>query len=145
MGHSYSPIFRVTPLAGAQYTVDASAFSYLNVAQPLYEWLATQNQFIDKSVGVTPFGYRCRVEMMMTFFTPSANDTTFSEQLLTEAAEPLATIELSLDSGTTYREVTLESFEQKAVADKNIGVIYVSTWACKDLLNHKPAVGSGSW
>jgi len=145
MGHSYSAIFRVTPLAGPAFTVDLTNYQWKTRAQPLYEPVIAQKEMLDRSVRQTRYGYRCRVLLDFEFPTPSTDETAFARDLLTVAADDDQSIELSLDGGTTYRTVLLEQMEQAALADKNIGVRVSTAWVCRDLLTTKPAVGSGSW
>lgn len=145
MGHTYSAIFRVTPIAGDAYTVDISTYTHITTAQPTYEPVLEEKEFIDRSVGITPRGWRCSVSLEFQFPTPSSEETTLATTVLDLAMEDLAKIELSLDGGTTYREVVLTDFRQEALSGKNIGLLQQTTWICKDLLTTKPAIVSGSW
>lgn len=145
MGHSYSTIFRVTPLAGPTFTVDLSAYQWKTRAQPSYEPVISQKEMVDRSIRQTRYGYRCRVGVDFEFPTPSTDETAFARDLLTVAVDDDQDIELSLDGGTTYRSVLLEEMQQIALADKNIGVRVSTVWVCRDLLTTKPAVASGSW
>ena len=145
MAHAYSVIFRLTPPAGPQTTINASAMSFLSVAQPRLEAVFTEQELIDRSIAVTPYGYRCMVDMEFQFPTPSTDETSLADNLITRAMDDDWTIELSLDGGTTYREVVLTGFSQEPMGGKNIGVVQSMTWVCSGLLDEKPSVESGSW
>lgn len=144
MAHTYSPRFRVTPMAGPAATTVLSTMSWNIKAQPMYEPIANQHEIIDRSMEQTRYGYRCRVALDFEFETPSTDETSLAS-ILTSAEDDNQMIELSLDGGTTYREVLLEEFNQEALDGKNIGIAVQSVWVCKDILTTKPAVGSGSW
>ena len=145
MGHTYTAIFRVTPLAGPAFTVDLSAYQWKTKAQPFLEPIILQKEMLDRSVRQTRYGYRLRVGLDFEFPTPSTDETALARDVLTTALDDDQSIELSLDNGATYRVVLLEAMEQVALAEKNIGVKISTSWVCRDLLQTKPAVGSGSW
>lgn len=145
MGHTYVPIFRLTPLAGDQSTLDISAWQWVNVAQPEVEPVFTEKELLTRGIVQTRYGYRCSVRLELTFITPDANETTFAETILDRAMNDDWEIELSLDGGTTYRKVQLTEFQQVNIEGKNIGVIYSMVWVCEALLTTKPPVASGSW
>lgn len=145
MGHSYTAIFRVTPMAGTAYTIDLTNFQWKTRAQPAYEPLITPQEMIDRSIKATRYGYRARVGLDFEFPTPSTNESTLATQVLAAAVDDNQSIEVSLDGGTTYRTAIMESFEQVPLGDKNIGVRIATVWVCSDLLTAKPSVGSGSW
>ena len=143
--HVYSILFRLTPPAGPTTTINASAMSFLSVAQPRYDAMFTEQELIDRSVALTRYGYRCMVDMEFQFPTPSTDETNLADNLITRAMDEDWMIELSLDGGTTYREVVLTGFSQEPMGGKNVGIVQSMTWACADLLTEKPAVVSGSW
>ncbi len=145
MGHSYTAIFRVTPLAGPAFTVTLTSYQWRTKAQPFYEPVIIQQEMLDRSMRQTRYGYRCRVALEFEFPTPSTDETALAGNVLTVATDDDQSVELSLDGGTTYRTVLLEEMSQAALADKNIGVRVATVWVCRDLLTTKPAVGSGSW
>lgn len=145
MGHAYTAIFRVTPLAGPAFTVALANYQWKTRAQPSYEPVIAQKEMVDRSIRQTRYGYRCRVLLDFEFPTPSTDETALAQNVLTVATDDDQSVELSLDGGTTYREVLLEQMEQVALAEKNIGVRIATVWVCKELLTTKPAVGSGGW
>ena len=146
MGHTYQPRIRVTPLAGPAYVVDISAYRHLRVAQPRYAPLIIRKETITRQVRTTRYGWRCVVILAFTFPTPSTDEQNLTSLILDYAIDREATIEISLDGGTTYREVVLaEEYEQTNVEGRNVGVHLVTTWECVEPLERKPAVGSGAW
>lgn len=145
MGHAYTPIFRVTPLAGPAFTVPLSGYSWVTRAQPLYERVTTDHEMIDRGIEQTPYGFRVRVALEFEFPTPSTNETDLAQDVIDHALNEDSGIEISLDNGTTYRAVVLEEYGQAAIAEKNIGVRTTTLWVCKELIANKPPVGSGAW
>ena len=148
LGHSWSPKFRITPPAGAVYEVDVSAYQWIRTCQRLVERLASTVELADYSMDQVRHGYHQRARLVFEFFTPSANETDFSDRVLAAAdgEDDDWKVELSLDAGVTYREVLLEEHEESpSIEDKLVGVIVATTWVCKDPIDKKPAIGAGAW
>lgn len=146
MGHSYTPIFRITPPAGNSYTVSLAAYQWMRIGQPGFETLHTLHELITRAMGRTPYGYRPRVHFEFDFPTPSSNETELATNLLTPAMDDTYLIELSMDGGTTYRTVLMEDYREGPMAEKNIGRTVSMDWVSAGTpLPNKPAIGSGSW
>lgn len=145
VGHTYTPIFRITPWAGIQSTINVAAYQWLRLCQPSYAAIVLDKETVNRNVRQTRFGYRCTVTMEFVFPTPSSNETTLAQQLLTLFANDQTTVELSLDNGTTYRVVHLSDYQQAVPDEKNVALRETMLFTCAGILESKPAVGSGSW
>lgn len=147
LGHNWTPIVRVTPPAGAAYTVTLSSLTWNTVCQPVYEPLHNVKEMLTRAIRKVKYGYRVHVHMEFEFFTPTADETTLAQQVITPAGDPDNDygFELSLDNGTIYRSVELEDFQQGPIEGKNIGVRVSLDWTCSDPIKEKPAIGSGAW
>ena len=147
LGHNYTPIVRITPPAGPAYTVTLSSLSYLTVCQPSYEPLHVVKEMLNRAIRKAKYGFRVHVHQEFEFYTPTADETTLAEQVVNPALDPDDdfTIEMSLDNGSVYREVELVDFSQGPIEKKNIGLLVALDWTCKNPIENKPAIGSGSW
>lgn len=143
--HTYTPIFRITPLAGLPFTVSLVGYQWLRLCQPAYALLVLEKETVNRDIRSSRFGYRCTVTMEFVFPTPSANETTLSQQVVSAFANDDNVVELSLDNGTTYRVVHLVDFQQQVIDEKNIGLIERLVFSCAAHLDNKPAIGSGAW
>jgi hypothetical protein len=145
VGHTYSPIFRITPWAGAITTLNVAAYQWLRLCQPSYVPILLEKETVNRQIRTSRYGYRCTVTLEFMFPTPSSNETTLAQQILTAFADDRTVLELSLDGGTTYRVVQLSEYQQGVPDEKNIGLIETMILTCAEPLDSKPAVGSGSW
>jgi hypothetical protein len=147
LGHNWTPIVRVTPPAGAAYTVTLSGLAWNTITQPSYEGLSEIKEMLTFAVRKVKRGFRVHVHQEFEFFTPTADETTLAEQVITPACDPdnEYLIELSLDGGTTYRAVDLEDHQRVPIEGKNIGVRHSIDWVCQEPIASLPAVGSGAW
>jgi len=146
VGHAYQPRIRVTPLAGPAYVVDISAYRWLIAAQPRYSPIIIRKETINRQVRTTRYGWRCAVVLAFTFSTPSTDEQSLTSLVLDYALDREAKIEISLDGGTTYREVVLaDQYEQQNIQGRNVGITLATVWECVEPLERKPAVGSGAW
>lgn len=145
VGHTYTPIFRITPWAGAISTLNVSAYKWLKACQPAYVAILIEKETINYGIRHTRKGYRCVVTMQFMFPTPSADETALAQQIVSAFANDQTTVELSLDGGTTYRVVHLQDYQQAVPDEKNIGLLETLQFVCADLLDSKPAIGSGAW
>lgn len=147
LGHDWTPIVRITPPAGAAYTRTLSSLAWMTVCQPSYEPLQQVKEMLTRAVRKVPYGFRVHAHMEFELYTPTADETTLAQDVITPACDPDNdyTVELSLDNGTTYREAELVDFSQGPIERKNIGLLVALDWTCKDPIASKPAVGSGAW
>lgn len=147
LGHDYTAIVRITPPAGPAYTVNLSSLGWMTVCQPLYEPLHDVKEMLTRAIRKVRYGFRVHVRQEFEFITPTADETTLAQQVITPACDPENDylVELSLDGGTTYRAVELEEVDQGPIEGKNVGVKVTLDWTCVDPIANKPAVGSGSW
>jgi hypothetical protein len=147
LGHDWTPIVRVTPPAGPAYTVALSALTWSTVTQPSYESLDDVKEMLTRAIRKVRRGFRVHVHQEFEFFTPTADETTLAQQVITPACDPDNDygFELSLDNGTTYRAVELEDYQQGPIEGKNIGTRVSLDWTCIDPIASKPAIGSGAW
>jgi hypothetical protein len=147
LGHSWTPIVRVTPPAGAAYSVTLSNLVFMTVCQPSYEEQAVVKEMLNRSIRKVPYGFRVHVHQEFEFYTPAADETTLAEQVISPASDPDddVLIEISLDNGAVYREAELVGYSQGPIEKKNIGLLVSLDWTCVQLIENKPAIGSGSW
>lgn len=147
LGHNWTPIVRITPPAGAAYTVSLSGLTWNTVCQPSYEDLSEIKEMLTYAIRKVKRGFRVHVHTEFEFFTPTADETTLAEQVIKPAFDPdnEYLIELSLDGGTTYRVVEGEDHQRVAIEGKNIGVRHSIDWVCQEPIPEIPAVGTGAW
>jgi hypothetical protein len=145
MSHAWSPKFRLTPPAGALLTYDLTAYQYLVTRTVLDEPLFEQMEMLDRSTEQTRYGFRRTAILNFDFPTTSSNETELAQSIITYALDDGWLVELSMDNGTTYREVVLSGYSRQPLADKNIGVRVETVWTVKDMLTALPAIGSGTW
>lgn len=145
LGHSYNPRFRVTPPGGNPYLVDISVYQWVTILQPTWEPEFLFSEMLDRRLTKTRYGYRGRCQILFEFVTPSANETELTDLLLDQAEDDDHLIELSLDGGTTYREVLLEKHQDGAMGEKNVGVRVDTIWVAAALSPTKPSIAAGRW
>ena len=148
LGHTFKPIFRVTPEAGAPYTLDVSGYRWLPICQPSYELIVLEKEGVNYNMRTTKRGYRVGVHQEFVFVTPSTEETQLSDLVIGPAADPDTdpVIEITLDNGTVWREAVMTGHVKTTnLQGKNIGVRHVLDWICTRLIPKPPATGSGSW
>ena len=145
MSHAWYPKFRLTPPAGALLSYDLTTYSYVVQRTVQDEPLFEEMEMLDRSVDQTRYGWRRSAVLAFEFVTPSSDETALVESIITYALDDAWSVELSMDNGTTYREVLLSSFSRQPLADKNIGVRIETLWTVKDMMTALTKIGSGSW
>jgi len=145
MAHTYYPKFRMTPPAGAQLTYDLTSYSYVTGNVVTDDALFEEMEMLDRSVQQTRYGFRRSAVLTFEFPTESSDETELAEDILTFAMNDEWVVELSMDNGTTYREVVLSSFSRQPLVDKNIGVRVETVWTCVDILEDLKKIGTGTW
>jgi hypothetical protein len=145
MAHTFYPKFRLTPPAGPQLSYDLTAYQWVTANIVQDDALFTETEMLDRSTEQTRYGWRRTAVLNFDFPTPSSNETEIAESILSKAMDDEWLIELSMDNGTTYREVVLSSFSRTQMADKNIGVNLSTVWTVKDMMTSLTKIGSGSW
>lgn len=147
LGHNYTALVRVTPSAGLPYVVNLSTMSWMTICQPGWELKQNVKEFITRAVGKSKYGHGYSVHMEFELMTPSADETTLANLVVSPACDPDndSTLELSLDNGTTYRSAIVTSFVQEPIEGKNIGVHIVLDWMMVSPATTKIAVGSGAF
>ena len=145
MSHAWYPKFRLTPPAGPLLTYDLTTYTHLTTRTVSDEPLFEEMEMLDRSVEQTRYGYRRTALLGFDFPTASSDETALAENILSQAMDDEWMVELSMDNGTTYREVVLSSFSRAPLADKNIGVRVETLWTVKDMGLTLTKIGSGSW
>ncbi|HEV8455337.1 MAG TPA: hypothetical protein VGQ24_10615 [Gemmatimonadales bacterium] len=145
LGHGWTPKFRITPPAGNPYVVDISAYQWLVVFQPTWEPEFLFSEMLDRRLTKTRYGYRGRCHILLELITPSASETELNDSVLNPSEDDDYLIELSLDGGTTYREVLLEKHQDANLGDKNIGIRIDTVWVTAALAPMKPSIAAGRW
>lgn len=146
LGHGWTPKFRVTPLsAGNPVVIDISAYQYAVVLQPTWDPEFQVSEMLDRRLTKDRYGYRGRCHIVFELITPSANETELNDSILSPSENDDYLIELSLDGGTTYREVLLEKHQDANLGDKNIGVRIDTVWVTAVLSPTKPSIAAGRW
>jgi hypothetical protein len=107
--------------------------------------LLTEKEMLDFTVEQTRYGFRRSVVLAFEFGVAATADETSLLTIIEHALDDEWLVELSLNSGTTYREVVLSSYEVEDMADKKIGRVYRTTWTVKDMQTQPVAVLGGSW
>lgn len=149
-GYTWTPYFRLTPTDGAVEVVDLSATGITTPGQLSvdlrHQPVVEKREDVNRRVRPLRLGYRC--EATLRFYvggdmSDAAKLAKVANALLSDAY----TVELSLDGGTTYREVWLRDWKGPKPADGKTfaGAEYDLRVECVDLIDEIPAIGSGSW
>jgi hypothetical protein len=144
MSHAYYPKFRLTPPAGALLSYDLTAYQYVVQRTVQDEPLFEQMEMLDRSTQNTRYGWRRSAVINFEFPTPVTDETTLAESIISKALDDEWSVELSMDNGTTYREVVLSGYTRQPLADKNIGVRVETVWTVADILTALPAISTGT-
>jgi len=145
MPYSYTPKMRVTPPAGAATTYDLSTWAYISRQEVRDAPVASEKEMLDLTVEQTRYGFRRTVGLTAEFPVGSSSNETDFMTIIRRAVDDEYTVELSLDNGTTYREVVLSEYSAEDMEGKKIGRIYRTTWTVKALQEQPVAVLGGSW
>jgi hypothetical protein len=147
LGHDWTPIVRVTPPAGAVYTVSLQGLTWMTVGQPSWEPLHQIKEMLTRAIRKVKYGFRLSIHQEFEFFTPSADETTLAQLVISPACDPDNDygFEISLDNGATYRVAELVDVSRSPIEKKNIGVHVTLDWTCSDAVPTLPAIGTGAW
>ena len=143
----------MTPLDGPVETVNlATVFldagvtrTVLTKAEPSYEQVREERENINRAMRPLMLGFRPGLALRFDLTSPDSHHPTIA-QLITRAMDPYWRVELSLDNGTTYREMTLRRagsprpFGGKTVAGFSVEHVFQA----KDLISTYPDIKSGS-
>lgn len=145
MPYSYSTRIRVTGPAGPAITYDLSAWNYV-IRQTVKESvILSEQEMLDFKVEQTRYGSRRQVILDFEFPLTSTSNETDLATILQRALDDEWTVEMSLDSGTTYRTVVLSSYDAGDLEDKKVGRVVSTVWTVKALQTGPIAVMGGSW
>lgn len=145
MAYSYTPKFRVTGPAGPAVTYDLSTWGYVIRQQVSDSPVFTEHEMVDYSVETTRYGSRRSVQMDFEIPTGNVANETDLMTIMQRALDDEWTVELTLDGGTTYREVVLSSYSGEDLQDKKIGRAFRTVWTVKALQTSPVGVLGGSW
>lgn len=146
MAYSYTPKFRLTGPAGPATIYDVSGYSFVTMSSSSDAPLFTSHEMLDMSTQLTRYGTRRTVGLDFEFPTSeTTNESTLMATILRYALDDEWLVELSLDSGTTYREVVLASFSVEDLGAKKIGRAVKTAWTVAAMQTSPVSVMGGSW
>lgn len=145
MPYAYSTRIRVTPPAGVATVYDLSTWTYVTKQTSRDAPMVSEHDMLDFTVEQTRYGSRRQVFLDFEF-TDSTSQESSLIAILQAALDDGYTVEISLNSGTTYREAVLSGYEVGDIEDKkNCGRMYSTVWTVKDLQTGPVAVLGGAW
>jgi len=144
-GYLFAVRFRITPDNGVQKTIVLDATTLQDGRGPVgvvpsYELEAETESDVVREMRQVSFGWRQRVAL--AFDIRVMTDQANLAELVNALVNPGKTVELSLDGGTTYREVLLEGgFGPQQFSGKwTAGAHYEMALVVKELLPEVPAI-----
>lgn len=152
--HSWSPRFRVTnPGGGNPVVVDPTAWTaptgtVMTVLRPRPVPTSLEHETLGLGMRTTRRAVQMYVDMVFEFDSGSADEAALVNGVLNPHMQDDAKVELSLDGGTTYREVVLSDESpqpEPTIEGKNIGTVYAMTWVTTEALDRFIVLGAGGW
>jgi len=152
MGYRWITLIRMTPLNGAAETVNlttgfsigGSATTALTGTELRYEPITAESETINHELRPSLFG--SRPEIALKFEIRDMSHYRVVARILSRLLDPSWKVELSLDNGTTYREVVLadapklKPWKGKTVA----GMTVTFSVKCRKLIAELPYIESGT-
>lgn len=134
--YSYSPFLRVTPPGGPAILFDLGALDRMTVAQWIPEPVFNQKETVRRRLKNIPYGWRVRAFFIWVIDPGSASELTLV-QIGLYVNRKAHLLELSMNGGSTYREVVLSGngWVRSNIEEKNVLGMYQAEFACVDLLS----------
>lgn len=144
MGYTRYAYLRMTPLDGAPETLDLMT-SFSDAGGPVriretFRLDSRRTSDVNRLRRSLPFGYRYRAELQ--FQIPTVSETSSINEIAERAAREDWTLELSVDSGSTYNEVILSALEGPSPLGGKVanGAEYSMTFEAVELLDAPPVL-----
>lgn len=140
---------RITPKAGPQQTIDLAALTHLTRAQPFYEPIQIEREFVNRSVDDAHVGWR--VSALLEIVVPIAPHPDLDT--LTDIVSALADDEQTVELSMGLDEVGAELYRvvgrfQETVPEYVEGVVQTVrhgwTLTMRDLIDRPPQFGQGA-